>query len=101
MQQQSLAAPPRPPSQQPVSAPLQSFAKMLGSPPRTKAPAAQPRAPAMLHPTTTMVDGEEVEISVPGGGVLAQAVLELKSLFGHSSGPAAEPVNGDLLGETR
>eukprot|EP00435_Cladocopium_sp_Y103_P032768 s2657_g8.t1 len=74
---QSNAVPPRP-SQQPVSAPLQSFAKMLGSPPRARAPAPNPKAGHAVQPQTTvsMVDGEEIETPVPGGGILAQAVLE-------------------------
>ena len=41
--QHHATSPPRA-SQMPVSAPLQSFAKMMGSPPRTKAPAAVVRA---------------------------------------------------------
>ena len=72
------SAPPPQPSQMPVSAPLQSFAKMLGSPPRTRAAGAlqKPLPSGAPMTTTEMVDGEEVEKSMPGGGALAQAVLE-------------------------
>ena len=90
---QSMAVPPRP-TQTPVSMPLQSFAKMMGSPPRTKQMnlmAPPPRMPA--HPGE---DGEveehagEMMGSLPspeGGNVLAQAVLQqskaLTSLVEH------------------
>lgn len=73
---QAHAVPPRA-SQLPVSAPLKSFAKMMGSPPKTKV-----RTPA-LHGTTEAdhpMEGlqmEEAEGQLsPGGGFLAQAVLE-------------------------
>ena len=61
MDAQASTPPPRP-SQLPVSAPLQTFAKMMGSPPRTRAGTVQPKTSAP-HPMTTteMVDGVEVE----------------------------------------
>ena len=73
---QAQTVPPRA-SQVPVSAPLRSFAKMLGSPPRTRA-----RAPVTQKPQEEedAVDGELLDeaedLRSPGGGILAQAVLE-------------------------
>eukprot|EP00438_Fugacium_kawagutii_P016043 Skav232582 [mRNA] locus=scaffold932:80382:86688:- [translate_table: standard] len=74
--QQGNVVPPRA-SQMPVSAPLQAFAKMMGSPPRTRptTAAAMDPATAPQMTTTLRVQGEEVEHHLPGGGVLAQAVL--------------------------
>eukprot|EP00438_Fugacium_kawagutii_P029195 Skav203076 [mRNA] locus=scaffold2182:29521:36002:+ [translate_table: standard] len=80
MEQQATAVPPRA-SQMPVSAGLKNFAKMVGSPPRTRAPMGTmvnvPEVPQAAPMTSTIqVQGEEVEHHLPGGGVLAQAVLE-------------------------
>ena len=76
MDAQSSTPPPRP-SQLPLSAPLQTFARMMGSPPKIRTGAGQARhsqPPPMT--TTELVDGVEMEKDMPGGGVLAQAVLE-------------------------
>ena len=74
LEAQAKAVPPRA-SQQPVSAPLQSFAKMIGSPPRTRALVAQP---PHQDPLQAQIEegGEGMEEQMPGGGILAQAVLE-------------------------
>ena len=73
--QQSTSPPPRA-SQMPVSAPLQNFAKLMGSPPRTKAPAVAAKAQMQMPTTTAMVDGEEVDVAMPAGNMLAHAVLQ-------------------------
>ena len=60
----------------PVSAPLQAFAKMMGSPPRTRAPTTVAKAQDQMPTTTEMVGGEEVEVAMPAGNMLAHAVLQ-------------------------
>ena len=64
------------PSQLPVSAPLQQFAKMMGSPPRTKM--ASPSTPKdRLQTEPQEVEDQEEDLErMPGGGLLAQAVLQ-------------------------
>ena len=72
---QSRTAPVRA-SQMPVSAPLQSFAKMLGSPPRTKAPGSMSPALVQAEPSAAEIDENLEEFHAPGGSALAQAVLQ-------------------------
>ena len=95
----SKAVPPRP-SQLPVSAPLQQFAQSLGSPPRVRQSALVPspkRGPAVTFDSRTkqIPEQEEEDLSnMPGGGLLAQAVLQqsraLTDLVSHMQ-------NGDPL----
>ena len=86
--EQNAAAPPPRASQMPVSMPLQSFAKMMGSPPRTKhvgLPSPPPKA-SLLGQAGAQLAEEELP-PVPGGDTLAQAVLQqsvaLTSLVAH------------------
>ncbi|CAL1156117.1 unnamed protein product, partial [Cladocopium goreaui] len=73
---QSQAVPPRA-SQVPVSAPLRSFAKMMGSPPRTKVKMSPPLGAAEKETQEEGLPLEDAEGQLsPGGGFLAQAVLE-------------------------
>ena len=74
-----LAGPPKLPpraSQMPVSAPLQKFSQMLGSPPRTKQPLALSPPPKKADVEKVEEDPEQEFSQMPGGGILAQAVLE-------------------------
>ena len=85
--EQSAAVPAPRASQMPVSMPLQSFAKMMGSPPRTKQlglPFPPPKASPM---NLEGQNGEEEQFQVQGENTLAQAVLQqslaLTSLVAH------------------
>lgn len=63
-------------SQMPVSAPLQNFARMVGSPPRTKPPVGMSPTLAQAEPVDERLEGSLEEDQAPGGSALAQAVLQ-------------------------